>query len=68
MEESENPGFFGFIKEWLGKIRDWMKPEEHDALALQIIKFILKCMALLVMIALSPVLIVVLVFVFFAAF
>ena len=60
-------GIKEFIKRWLIKIREWMKPDPEDHLLLQIIKFLFKCLALLILIAFSPVILVVLIFVFFAA-
>jgi hypothetical protein len=56
-----------FSKRWLIKIREWMKPDPADHLLLQIAKMLFKCIALLVLIAFSPVIIVVLLFVFLAA-
>lgn len=44
-----------------------MKPDPSDHLLLQGVKFIFKCIALLVLIAFSPVIFVVLLFVFLAA-
>jgi hypothetical protein len=56
-----------YIRQWLAKIKEWIKPDPADNLFVQIVKLIFKCIALLILIALSPVLLVVLVFVFFAA-
>lgn len=60
-------GTFAYIKTWLAKIREWMKPDPADHLLLQVVKLLYKCIALLILIAFSPVIIVVLFFVFLAA-
>jgi hypothetical protein len=56
-----------FIKRWIAKIGEWMKPDPSDHRLLQVVKFIYKCIALLILIAFSPVIMVVLIFVFLAA-
>lgn len=56
-----------YIRSWILKIKEWMKPDPSDHLLLQGVKFIFKCIALLVLIAFSPVIFVVLLFVFLAA-
>lgn len=58
---------FELIKRWFVKIREWMKPDPADGLLLQVIKLIYKSIALLILIAFSPVIIIVLLFVFLAA-
>lgn len=60
-------GLIGYLRQWLQKLGEWMKPEPADNLFLKIAKTFFKCIALLIMIAFSPVIIVVLLFVFFAA-
>ncbi|HEV7331480.1 MAG TPA: hypothetical protein VGN63_10620 [Flavisolibacter sp.] len=60
--------FADFIRNWFLKLKEWMQPNAADPLLLQLLKFIGKCIALLVLIALSPIILVVLLFVFMAAF
>jgi hypothetical protein len=57
-----------YITEQVTKLRHWLKPEPSDSLALKIYKGIYKSLAVLVLTALSPVIIVVLVVAFLAAF
>ena len=67
VEQENNTGFVDAIKKWISRINEWMKPDTSDSLFVQILKFILKCIALLVLIALSPVILVVMLFVFIVA-
>lgn len=55
------------IRNWIKKIGEWVKPNPDDGLLLQAVKMLYKALALLVLVALSPVIIVVLLFVFLAA-
>ena len=59
--------FASFIRKWFENLKEWIKPDPADNVFVQTGKLFFKCMALLVMLAFSPVLLVVLVFVFFAA-
>ena len=63
----EGRGFIESIKYWLEKLREWVKPNPVDKPLIRVLKLFYKTIVLLVLIALSPVLIVVLVFVFLAA-
>lgn len=65
--EEESVSMGQYIRDWLEKIREWMKPNPADNMLVQAIKFFFKCIALLVLIALSPAILVVLIFVFLAA-
>jgi len=65
--KDEEKNLAGHIKDWLIKIREWIRPNPKDSHLLQVIKLFFKSLALLVLIALSPLLLVVLLFVFFAA-
>lgn len=67
MEEEEKKGLGNYIKNWLNKIKEWMQPNPADNPLLQLVKFTFKCFALLVLIAFSPVILVVLLFVFLVA-
>jgi hypothetical protein len=67
-QEEGNSSLVGYIRNWFTRIGEWMKPEPGDALPLRVVKFILKCTVLLLLIAFSPILLIILVFVFFAAF
>ncbi len=63
------PQHFGNI--FLGRIksiREWMKPEPADSLLLKIGKLFFKSLVLLALTALSPVVVVVLIFAFVGAF
>jgi hypothetical protein len=64
MEQEQNTGVIDFIRSKIKKLQAWMQPDPSDKLLLQIVKFALKCVVLLVLIALSPALLVVLLFVF----
>ena len=67
MEEEESVSMAEYVRRWIQKIQEWMKPNPDDIFLVQAIKFIFKCIALLILIALSPVILVVLLFVFLAA-
>jgi hypothetical protein len=67
MEKEEKTNLLDYIKKWISKIRDWLQPEPTDNALVQILKLALKCIALLILIALSPAILVIMLFVFFAA-
>jgi hypothetical protein len=67
MEDEEKKGIGNFIKSWIIKIRKWMQPDPADNPLMQLLKFTFKCFALLLLIAFSPVILVVLLFVFLVA-
>jgi hypothetical protein len=60
-------GLADLIRQWWQKLKEWIKPDPADHLLLKGMKLIGKCVVLLVLLALSPVLLVVLLFVFLAA-
>lgn len=64
----EGTGFADIIKKRLEALREWLKPNPSDALPVTLIKSFFKGIALLVLVAFSPVIMVVLLLVFFAAF
>lgn len=68
MKEDANKSFSDYLRDYAQKIKDWIKPDPSDHLLLQFVKLIFKCIALLILIALSPIILVILLFVFFAAF
>ena len=67
MEQQEKAGFRSYLSRKFWMLAEWMKPDPADSPLLQVIKLFFKGIALLVLIALSPVILVILVFVFFAA-
>jgi hypothetical protein len=67
IENLEGESFVGLIKKYFNMVKEWVKPDPADPLWKTILKSIYKLIAVLVLIALSPVLLVVLLFVFFAA-
>lgn len=67
VKQEENTGFVDTIRKWISRITEWMKPDISDTLFVQVLKFFFKCIGLLVLIALSPVILVVMLFVFIVA-
>jgi hypothetical protein len=67
MEQEDKRGLVNYIKQWINRIKTWMKPDPADNPLLQLVKFTLKCFVLLLLIAFSPVILVVLLFVFLIA-
>jgi hypothetical protein len=67
IEDLEGESFGGLIRKYFNTIKEWVKPDPADPLWKTLLKSIYKLIAVLVLIALSPVLLVVLLFVFFAA-
>jgi hypothetical protein len=59
--------FAEFIRKYYDKIKIWVTPDPTDSMFMQIVKLISKSIALLILIAFSPIISVVLLFVFFAA-
>lgn len=66
-EKTTGEEFRGLILDQFKAFFNWLKPNPGEKLSLQIVKFILKIPVVLLMIAASPVLIVVLIFVFLIA-
>ncbi|MGD1893196.1 MAG: hypothetical protein ACFB15_21735 [Cyclobacteriaceae bacterium] len=56
-----------YISQQITQLKHWLKPDPADSLALKIVKGIYKLLAVLVLTALSPVIIIVLVIAFLAA-
>jgi hypothetical protein len=67
MEELEGEGFRELLLKKFNQLKEWVKPNPVDTTLVKSLKMIYKVLAVLVLIAFSPVLIVILVFVFFAA-
>lgn len=62
----EEESFKGMIISRIKQLKEWLKPNPADSTAVTILKLIYKSIAVLVLIALSPVILVVLLFVFIA--
>lgn len=67
MEQLEGEGIKGTILSYFTKFKEWLKPNGADTLLVKSLKMIYKALAVLILIALSPVILVILIFVFFAA-
>ena len=67
IDELEGESFGGLIIKYFNIIKEWVQPEPGDPLWKTILKSVYKLIAVLILIALSPVLLVILLFVFFAA-
>jgi|GEM_PF-2695277 len=65
--EEQKTSLADFLKQYMDKLKTWLAPNPADSRLLQIVKLFFKCIAILIMIALSPIIAVVLLFVFFAA-
>lgn len=59
-------GYRHILRKTLLSIREWVRPKPADPLYLTILKFIYKGIVLLLMVALSPLILVVLIVIFFA--
>ena len=64
--KDEEKGISTYIKERLIQIREWIRPDPNDSPLLQVVKLLFKSLVLLVLLALSPALLVIMLFVFFA--
>ena len=64
--KDEEKGFRTYIKERLIQIREWIRPDPNDSPLLRVVKLFFKSLVLLVLLALSPALLVIMLFVFFA--
>lgn len=67
MADSLNEEILKIIKKNLISYKEWMKPKEGDPIALTIIKSIFKGIVALVLVAFSPLVLLILVIAFFAA-
>jgi lipopolysaccharide/colanic/teichoic acid biosynthesis glycosyltransferase len=67
MEEQKDETIKETILKYLERFKEWLKPNKEDSLLVQSLKMIYKVLAVLLLLVFSPVIIVVLIFVFFAA-
>lgn len=65
-DEKEEGGYRHSIMQRILAIKEWVKPDPADPLWLTIIKTIYKSIAVLILIALSPVILLLLIIIFFA--
>lgn len=63
----EGTGFADMIKKQLTTLKHWVKPKPADPWYITFVKMLYKGIALLLLVALSPVILLVLILVFFAA-
>ena len=66
MEQLKGEGFKELITNKLKQFKEWLKPNPADSLLIQLLKMIYKAAAVLVLIVFSPVILLVMLFVFFA--
>jgi hypothetical protein len=67
MEKLEGEGMKEMVINRFKEFKEWLKPNPADTFVIQSLKMIYKAIAVLVLIALSPVILVILIFVFMAA-
>jgi len=67
MEDEPQQSIGDFIRKYYEKLKVWLTPDPADSRVLQVVKLFFKGIALLIMIAFSPIIAVILLFVFFAA-
>ncbi len=67
MEQLKGEGIKEMVVNRFKRLFEWLKPNPADTLLIQSLKMIYKALAVLVLIAFSPVILIVLLFVFFAA-
>ena len=65
--DEKNESLADFVRKYYNKIKIWVTPDPTDSMVTQIVKLFFKSIALLILIACSPIISVVLLFVFFAA-
>lgn len=68
MKESFATELWKYTRKQWDELLEWIKPEPTEALGMKILKGFLKSIVVLILIALSPVIIIVLVVAFIAAF
>lgn len=68
MDQSFSRALWKYLEEQLKNLRDWLRPVPEDPLYLKIIKGFFKGLVLIVITALSPVIILILIITFLAAF
>jgi hypothetical protein len=66
MQELEGEGLREMVINRLKKFREWLKPNPADTTLVISLKMVYKVLAVLALIALSPVIIIILLFIFFA--
>jgi hypothetical protein len=67
MEKKGTSGWQALLRKYVLQLRDWVQPDPGDPPLLRVLKLFYKSIAILLLIAFSPVILVVLAFVFFAA-
>jgi hypothetical protein len=67
MEQLEGKGIRETVVDYFKRFKEWLKPNGSDTLLIQSLKMVYKVLAVLVLIAFSPVILIILLFVFFAA-
>lgn len=67
MEHLKGEGIKEMIINRFKRLMEWLKPNPADTLLIQSLKMIYKALAVLVLIAFSPVILILLLFAFFAA-
>ena len=67
MEQLEGEGIKEMLINRVKSLKEWLKPNPNDTLLIQSLKMIYKALAVLVLIAFSPVILIILLLVFFAA-
>jgi hypothetical protein len=68
MEELEGQGFQELLVNKFNQLKEWVKPNPADTTLVKSLKMIYKVIAVLILIAFSPVIIIILALVFFAVF
>ena len=63
---NNDDGYMDIVRKNILALREWVKPDPADPLYLTILKSMYKGLSLLVLIALSPVILIILLIVFFA--
>ncbi|HZH00246.1 MAG TPA: hypothetical protein VEY32_04140 [Flavisolibacter sp.] len=67
LEDEPQESLADFTRKYYEKLKVWLTPDPADSRVLQFVKLFFKGIALLIMIAFSPVIAVILLFIFFAA-
>jgi hypothetical protein len=67
MQELEGESIREMLVKRLNQLKEWLKPDAEDSTTVTSLKMIYKALAVLILIAFSPVILIILLFVFFAA-
>ena len=67
MQELEGESIREMLVKRLNQLKEWLKPDAEDSTIVTSLKMIYKADAVLILIAFSPVILIILLFVFFAA-